>query len=60
MKPKFQVGDQVKIVRLLDETTRKTLIGKVGFIEEVDPLANGEYNYYVSGHYMHEGELEGV
>ena len=55
---KFQVGDKVKIVRLLDEMTSRELIGKVGTIQEVEPLPNGETNYYVDGHYMHEAELE--
>lgn len=56
--PKFDVGQIVKIVRLLDTTTNRSLIGLIGSVEEVDSLPNGEYNYYVSGHYMHEGELE--
>lgn len=56
--PKFKEGDLVKIVRLLDETTSKELIGKTGEIREVDDLPNGDFNYYVDDHYMHEEELE--
>ena len=57
-KAKFQIGDKVVIVRLLDEMTNKDLIGFIGTVQEIDPLPNGEYNYYVDGHYMHEAELE--
>lgn len=57
-KPKFKMGQRVKIVRLLDATTTRELIGKEGNITEIDPLANGEFNYRVGDHYMHEGELE--
>ncbi|KKL26796.1 hypothetical protein LCGC14_2391670 [marine sediment metagenome] len=57
---KFSAGDTVRIFRLDDELTLPELIGVVGQIEEVDPLPNGEFNYYVNGHYMHEGELENV
>lgn len=55
---KFKVGDKVKIVRLLDDMTSRELIGKFGVVQELDPLPNGETNYYISGHYMHEAELE--
>ena len=55
---KFQVGQKVKVVLLLDDFSSRDLIGLEGTIEEVDPLPNGDYNYYVDGHYMHEGELE--
>lgn len=57
---KFKIGQRVKIVRLLDEMTSRDLIGKVGTIVEVEPLPNGETNYFVDGHYMHEAELESV
>ncbi len=56
--PKFKEGDRVKIVRLLDEITCSDLIGKTGTVREVEPLPNGEFNYYVDTHYMHEDELE--
>ncbi len=56
--PKFKEGDKVKIIKLLDEMTSRDLIGKVSTIQEVDPLPNGDFNYYVDGHYMHEAELE--
>ena len=64
---KFKPGDRVKVVRLLDETTKKTilLIGHVGTVIEIEPLRNGEFDYYVAdeatkviGRYMHEAELE--
>lgn len=55
---RFQVGDKVKIIKLLDNITSHTLIGEVGAIREIDPLPNGEFNYYVDDHYMHEDELE--
>lgn len=55
---KFKIGDKVKIVRLLDEMTNRELISMVGTIKEIDPLPNGDFNYYVDGHYMHEEELE--
>ncbi len=57
MTAKFVVGDRVKIIKLLDEMTNRDLIGHEGRIQEVDPLPNGEYNYYVDDHYMHEAEL---
>ncbi|MBA7700301.1 hypothetical protein ES703_109012 [subsurface metagenome] len=56
--PKFKEGDMVKIVRLLDEITSRSLIGKTGTVREIEPLPNGEFNYYVDTHYMHEDELE--
>jgi len=65
-EPKFKVGQVVRIVKLLnpsindDVITSETLIGKVEVISEVDPLPNGEYNYQVGPHYMHEAELEVV
>ena len=59
-RAKYSIGDTVKIGRLDDPIANPDLIGLVGKIEEVDPLPNGEYNYYVDGHYMHEGELENV
>jgi len=56
---KFQPGDRVKVVRLLDEMTSRELIGKRGTIEEVDELPNGDYNYTLTdGTYVHEEELE--
>lgn len=60
MEAKFKVGDRVKIVNLLDSITSRALIGMVGTIGEIDPLPNGEYNYRVDDHYMHEAELEKV
>lgn len=56
--PKFNVGDIVKVVKLLDETSSRDLIGMTGTIREIDPLPNGDYNYDVDGHYIHEEELE--
>lgn len=56
--PKFKVGDNAKVVRLLDNMTDQGLIGFTGKVTEVDPLPNGDFNYYVDGHYMHEAELE--
>ena len=58
MAAKFKVGDKVKVVRLLDETTNRELIGFVGTVNEVEPLCNGETNYTVSNRYLHEAELE--
>lgn len=55
---KFKVGEQVQVTCILDEMTSKDLVGFVGTIREVDPLANGAYNYDVDGHYMHEEELQ--
>lgn len=61
-EPKFKLGDRVKVFQLLDSMTARELIGLVGTIQEVDPLANGCFNYYVRSarlsHYMHEEELE--
>jgi hypothetical protein len=56
-RAKFSVGEKVMVVRLLDDITSRELIGMVGTIEEIDELPNGEFNYYVDGHYMHEEEL---
>lgn len=58
MKPKFLLGNIVKIIRLDDELNSPDLVGLVGTVGEVDPLPNGQYNYEVDGHYMHEDELE--
>jgi hypothetical protein len=55
--PKFSVGEKVKVVKLLDDITSRELIGMVGIVEEIDKLPNGDFNYYVSGHYVHEEEL---
>lgn len=60
MPAQYQVGDTVQVVKLLDETTSKDLIGFTGKVDEVDPLPNGDFNYYVGGHYMHEEELRRV
>ena len=58
-KPKFNVGDKVRVYRLDDTFTNPDLIGIESTIAEVDPLPNGDYNYTLaSGNYMHEGELE--
>lgn len=57
-EPKFQLGDKVRIVRLLDDMTSPSIIGTVDTINEIEPLANGDYNYYVGTHYVHEEELE--
>ena len=62
-RAKFKVGEKVKVVELLDSTTTKELIGLVGIVQEVDPLANGHFNYYIGSagpvvHYMHEEELK--
>ncbi len=55
---KFSVGERVKVMRLLDNFTSRGLIGMVGTVEEIEVLPNGQMNYYVDGHYMHEEELE--
>lgn len=60
MAAKFEVGQEVKVVRILDSMTSKDLIGLVGTVREVEPLPNGDYNYWVDGHYMHEEELEAL
>jgi len=57
---KFFIGERVKIVKLLDDITNRKLIGVVGVIEGIDELPNGQVNYYVGSHYMHEQELEAV
>lgn len=56
--PKFNVGEKVKCVKVLGTMTSPDLVGLVGTVREVDPLPNGDYNYDVDGHYMHEEELE--
>jgi hypothetical protein len=71
--PRFKPGDMVRIVRFLDETANKTLIGIQGRIKQVEDNAAGEarlsdarlqVNYYIDtkrGHiYAHEEELEPV
>jgi hypothetical protein len=58
MKPKYLPGNIVKIKRIDDALTSPGLVGFVGTVGEVEQLANGQYNYDVDGHYMHEGELE--
>ena len=56
---KFHEGDPVKIVRVIDEMTSKSIIGQRSTIEEVDDLPNGDYNYTLAnGTYVHEEELE--
>ena len=59
-KAKFSIGQRVKVVKLLDTLSNKELIGLVGTIDEIDSLPNGDFNYYVDNHYMHEEELENV
>ena len=55
---KFYEGDPVKIMCIIDMTS-KELIGKRSIIEEVDDLPNGDYNYTLAdGTYIHEEELE--
>ena len=58
--PKFSVGEKVKVVRLLDNITDRRLIGMIGIVEEIEELPNGQVNYYINGHYVHEEELEKV
>lgn len=58
--PKFTIGTRVKIVRILDDMTSKDLVGTVGTVREIDPLSNGDFNYDVDGHYIHEEELESI
>lgn len=58
--PKFQVGDKVKVVRILDTITTPDLLGFTGTVREIDPLPNGHYNYDVDGHYLNEEMLGGV
>lgn len=59
-KPRFTVGQRVKIVRILDNITTREIIGYEGIITEVEKLPNGDFNYYVDNLYMHEEELEVV
>lgn len=60
-KAKFSVGQRVKIVRILNNLTTRELIGHEGVIMEVEPLPNGDFNYYVDNYYyMHEEELKVV
>lgn len=59
-KPEFRLGQKVKIVRILDDSTSKNLIGYEGAITEVEPLSNGKFNYFVDRYYMREEELEAV
>lgn len=57
--PKFEEGDLVKIVCLLDDMTSRELIGQRSQIMEIDELPNGDYNYYLTNNtYVHEEELE--
>jgi hypothetical protein len=67
--PRFQKGDRVRIWRLDDSFTSKTLIGKECVVDEVDDIVIGDHrlqvNYTIVSagggehhHYMHEGELE--
>lgn len=58
MTAKFSIGQRVKVITILDNITSKELIGMIGVINVVDPLPNGEFNYWVDNHYMHEQELE--
>lgn len=55
---KYSPGDLVKVVRIDNGITSKDLLGLVGTVREVEQLDNGENNYYVDGHYMHETEIE--
>jgi hypothetical protein len=58
--PKYNIGDTVKCVKVDGDMTSPDLVGMVGTVREIDPLPNGDYNYDVDGHYMHEQELEAV
>ena len=55
---KYSIGATVRVIKLLDDFTEHAIIGIVGTVEDVDPLPNGDFNYFVDGHYMHEEELE--
>ncbi len=62
-KAKFKIDDKVKIVKIMDSMTNESLIGKIGHIEKIEPLPNGDFNYDFransgSCYYMHEEELE--
>jgi len=74
-EPKFKVGDQIRVVRVLDDITDKNLIGCTGTIMEVESLPHFEsiqyqHNYDVSlnrgggiitgPHYLNEQMLDGV
>ena len=64
VKARFNPGDTVKVVKILDTMTTMDLIGHVGVIDEVEPLFNNDFNYEIKcrcdggHHYMHEEELE--
>lgn len=57
-EPKFSKGNRVRVIKLLDDFTSRELLGMELVIDDVEPLANGDYNYVACGYYMHEGELE--
>lgn len=68
--PRFQLGDRVRVCRILDPNTSHIMVGKIGLVTDIDMLAGGQYNYYIDGTttdphgytkfhtYMHEQELE--
>ena len=57
---KYQVGERVKVVKILDTTTPPDLLGFTGTVREIDPLPSGHYNYDVDGNYLNEEMLERV
>ena len=65
-EPFFKTGDLVIIkgIHELDTITTRAIVGHAGHIEEVEPLCNGDFNYYMKchtckgSHYMHEIELK--
>ncbi len=63
--PRFKFGDLVIIssIHPADGVTSHEIVGHAGQIEEVEPLFNGDFNYFMKcktctgSHYMHEVEL---
>lgn len=55
--PKFEPGDCVKVIKVLDNFTSKKVIGKQGIVLFEDWLPNGDYNYELDIGYFHEEEL---
>jgi len=62
--PGFRPGDGVRICRVIDSITSQEIVGHLGYVEEVEPLCNGAFNYDMKcdtcggTHYVNEPMLE--
>lgn len=59
-RPRFDVGQRVRVVAILDAITSTDLLGFEGTVEEIDELPGDQFNYTVDGRYLNEQMLAAV